>query len=496
MSFLRRSACPRSFLIALAVTALGFRPVAAQQTEALDSLLKDALNTFGVPGLAVAIVRNDEVFYLKGAGVRKINTVDPVTADTIFPIASVTKAFTATAIGLLIDEGKADWDDPVRKHLRWFRLADPLADRDVTLRDLLCHRTGLPRHDLLWHRVPWSVEESVRRMAFLEPSRSFRSAFQYNNLGYLAAGLAAASAAGTGWHDLVKTRLLDRLDMKHTVFTSSDAQNNPDHATPHHRRKKQIEAIQWYPDDRQIRGSGSIKSSARDMTHWLRMQLGNGVYDGKRIISPRVLAETHRPQIVVLVEADRARVAGTTLSSYGLGWHISDYRGQPLVEHGGAADGFRARIMLLPRARIGLILFTNIDEAVVLEALGNDLADNLLELPKKDWIAHKRKRRPASSTPALPARVANTRPSHDLTAYTGRYNDPAYGTLRVRLEDNKLRLAWSSFGTDLEHYHFDTFVITSPGRLHDELATFSLEPSGEVGSVRFVERTFKRVVEP
>jgi CubicO group peptidase (beta-lactamase class C family) len=504
MVLLRRMVCCRSFPLSLIVLTILAGSAPAQQTDTLDSLLKDAVSTFQVPGLAVAVVREEEVLYLKGVGVRKINTTDPVTPDTLFSIASLTKAFTAASLGVLVDEGKAGWDDPVRKHLPWFHLSDPLADRDVTLRDLLCHRTGLSRHDLLWQNAPWSVEETVKRMAHLEPDLSFRSTYRYANLPYMAAGLAIASTAKTPWQDVVRTRLFEPLEMKNSVFTRTEAENIPDHATPHHRLKKPLamgapsyEAIPWYPDDKQIRGSGSIKSSVRDLTHWLQMQLNGGVYKGKRVISARALAETHRPQIVGPIDPDRARLAVTTLSSYGLGFHISDYRGQTLLEHGGAADGFRARLMLLPKAKIGLILLTNIDDGVILQALGNDMADHLLGLPKKDWIAYYRdRRRDDAPISRLPARVAKTKPSHELEAFTGAYEDPAYGKLRITLAEGKLRLAWSSFRVDLEHYHFDSFVVTSPGRLHEELATFTLQPSGAVGSLRFLERTFKRIVEP
>ena len=494
MAFLRTSLCSSSCLLALAVLAGFPLPASAEESEPLDSLLKDAVKAFQVPGLAAVIVRNDEVIYLKGAGVRKIGTSAPVTADTIFPLASVTKSFTAAALGILVDEGKAGWDDPVRKHLPWFRLADPLADRDVTLRDMLCHRTGLVRHDLLWYRAGWDIEETVRRMAYLEPRYSFRSTFRYNNLGYLAAGLAIGSAAKMPWHEFVQKRLFDPLQMKHTVFTSGQAEKSGQAATPHTRRGKDaVESMPWYPDDNQIRAAGSIKSCARDLVPYLRMQLAGGVCGPTRILSARSLAETHRPQIMTSVDSERVRLAGTTQASYGLGWRISDYRGQALLEHGGANDGFRARIMLFPRSKLGLALLTNIDEDAVLQALGNELADHLLGLPKKEWQAHYlQTHRGGAAAAHLPTRIKGTKPSLDLEAYAGTYEEPAYGKVRVTCKDGKLRLAWSSFDVALEHYHYDTFVPTTPGRLHNETATFSLEADGKVGTLRFVERTFKR----
>ena len=198
--------------LALAALLLAAPPVsaAAPEAAALDAVVADALRAWDAPGMAVAVVRDDKVVYLKGAGLRERGKAEAVTPDTLFAIGSCTKAFTATALAVLVDEGKAAWDDPVRRHVPTFRLSDPLADRAVTLRDLLCHRTGLARHDLLWYRAPWPAEESVRRMAWLDQRHSFRAAYEYNNLAYLAAGRAVAGAAKEPWHEFVRRRRPDR----------------------------------------------------------------------------------------------------------------------------------------------------------------------------------------------------------------------------------------------------------------------------------------------
>jgi CubicO group peptidase (beta-lactamase class C family) len=460
----------------------------------VDAILTETLKAWHVPGLAAVIVHGDEVVYLKGHGVREMGKTEPVTSDTLFGIGSLTKAFTATAIGILVDDAKADWDDHVRKHLPTFRLADPLADRDVTLRDLLCHRTGIARHDLLWYRSPWPIEESVRRMAFLEPAHSFRSTYRYNNIAYSAAGLALAQTAKMPWHEFVQKRLFDPLGMTSSVFTRTGAEKAADHASPHHRRGlDRFEVIPWYPDDKQVRGSGSIKSTGRDLARWLRLQLNEGVCEGKRVVSARSLAETHRPQIVEPVDPDRARLAGTTQVSYGLGWHILDYRGHHLLEHGGAVDGFRARILLLPRDRYGIVLLVNVDETAVLNAAGNLLLDHLLGLSKKEWQQHYLARRSdREMLVTLPQRIPNTKPSRQLDAYAGVYKEPAYGQVRITLEDGALQLAWSSFRLSLEHLHYDTFTYGDIGGNGAGTVGFTLRSDGEVGSIRFLERTFSR----
>jgi CubicO group peptidase (beta-lactamase class C family) len=498
---------PRKAVLTAAAVLLGLLLLPAQapgaepkEQAALDALVDEAVQAWGLPGLAVAVVRDDEVIYLCGAGVREVGKKDPVTADTQFAIGSCTKAFTATAIGLLVEDGKAGWDDPVRKHVPFFQLSDPLADRDVTLRDLLCHRTGLSRHDMLWYHASWPVEESVRRIAHLKPAAQFRSEFLYNNLAYLTVGLAIGSAAGMPWQEFVQQRLLDPLGMKSTVFTRSALLNSPDHAMPHRRSGKgDNEPFPWWDDDRQIRASGSMKSSIRDLAQWVRLQLGEGKVAGKQVVPRRILAETHTPQIVVPLTGERERLVGTTQMSYALGWNISDYRGRLLLEHGGAVDGFRARILLLPKDHVGIVLLTNIEEGGIVQATGNMLLDHLLKAPRHDWHrAYLDRRKEAEESQVRRAkdlekdRVKGTKPSHDLDAYTGTFRDPAYGEMRLTREEGRLMLAWSSFRARLAHYHYDTFLVEDDSRVGGELLVFSLTASGDVGGLRFLGRDFRR----
>ncbi len=354
-----------------------------------------------------------------------------------------------------------------------FRLTDPLADHDVRLRDLLCHRIGLARHDLLWYRAPWSVEESVRRMAFLERSSSFRSKYEYNNLAYLAAGLAISSTAKKPWNEFVRERLLVPLNMNDVVFTSGAAQKARDHASPHgHAANGEVVVLPWYSDDKQVRASGSIKASVRDMSRWLCFQLARDKFrdkDGKPLVSAAALDETHTPHIVVpLTATDRA--AGATQASYGLGWHITDYRGHAIHQHGGAVDGFRARIILVPRKKLGLILLTNLEDTEIVNAAGNNLLDHLLGLEKKDWnnfFKGERQKVQAARKERLgkrPKRVHGTKPSRELDAYVGSYSEPAYGTVTISLKDDALVLNWSSFRLPLKHFHYDTFLTPPKDR--------------------------------
>jgi CubicO group peptidase (beta-lactamase class C family) len=494
----------RIFSLFVLLVGVPIVPAAAEDSPAVKAILRETRDAWQAPGIAAAIVRDGEIHYLGGVGVHELGSDKTVTADTLFPIGSCTKAFTATALALLVAEGKAGWDDPVRQHLPWFRLEDPFADRDIRLRDLLCHRIGLARHDLLWYRAPWSVEESVRRMAFLERSTSFRSTFEYNNLAYLAAGLAISSIAKQPWHEFVQERLFKPLKMSNAVFTSGEARKAADHASPHgHDNNGKVVVIPWYDDDKQIRASGSIKASIRDLSHWLRFQLEGGKYEGKRLLSAEVLEETHTGQKTVETRSAAARAAGAIQVNYGLGWYISEYRGHGILEHGGAVDGFRARIVLVPGKKLGMVLLTNLEDMEIVNAADNNLLDHLLGLEKKDWNAFFKEERKKAETAReerlkkRPKRVSGAKPSRELEAYAGTYSEPAYGTVKITRNGDALVLNWSSFQLSLMHFHYDTFVTPPkdhrlPAAVAEEFAVFEMNEDAEYSALRFLGRKFTR----
>jgi CubicO group peptidase (beta-lactamase class C family) len=487
----------------------GWTPLlaAAEPADAaIDEILHQAREFWHAPGIAAAVVRDDKIVYLNGHGVRELGSDKPVTPDTLFAIGSCTKAFTATALALLVEEGKADWDDPVRKHLPWFRLNDPLADHDVRLHDLLCHRIGLAAHDLLWYGAPWKIEESVRRMAFLQRSTSFRSTYEYNNLAYLAAGLVIEAIAKQPWHQFVQKRLFKPLHMKDAVFTSGEAQKAEDHASPHgHDADGKVKALSWYRDDAQIRASGSIKTSVRDLSQWLRLQLAQGKIDGNEVISAASLEQTHTPRIPVPLSAAE-RAAGATQASYALGWHISDYRGHPVYQHAGAVKGFRARIILVPRKKLGLVVLTNLEDMEIVQAAGNQLLDHLLGLEKMDWNAffteEHRKAKAAEKErlkKLLDGQVHVTK-AKDLDLYVGTYSEPAYGKVEIKRRGDTLWLKWSSYQIPLEHFHYDTFLtptknlqfLLAEADLRAQPVVFEMNEDAEMSVLRFLGRRFQR----
>jgi CubicO group peptidase (beta-lactamase class C family) len=489
-----------SLLLACAVFTGGFwftaSPVAAQgvDAKAVDAVIREGLKAWQVPGAALAIVKDNEVVYLKAFGVKDLESKEPVTPDTLFPIASCTKAFTTTAMAMLVDDGKMDWDDPVRKHLDYFHLSDPLADANLSLRDLVTHRTGVSGHDLLWYRAPWSREEIIRRIGHVKPKHSFRSAFQYQSIMFMAAGSAVEAASQMKWEDFVKTRIFDPLGMTASTFTSTAALKAPDHASPHRRNRAGDPAvIPWYPLTTPD-PAGSICANARDLARWVQFQLGDGTFTGKRLVSAKNLAETHSPQMVVRLEGPaRDLNPDTNQMNYGMAWVLQDYRGHFLVSHAGAIDGFRTHITLVPNRKLGLVILNNLHGSQMNLAVSNQLVDLLLGLPQRNWnelIMGQVRKSEAAAAAKLRDREAKrrlgTKPSRPLVDYTGTYQDPAYGSATVTLVNSTLMWEWSTFKAELNHFQDDTFTVANDVIGYPQ-CEFTLTKKGEVATMKFLE---------
>lgn len=488
-------------LLVLILFAAGAPTATAQQRTgpALDQLMKDAIERWQLPGLAVAIVHEGRVVYLRGHGVKELGRRDPVTPGTVFPLASCTKAFTVTALGMLADDGKLSWDDPVRKHLPNFKLADPLASADVTLRDLLCHRTGIAAHDLLWYHRPWSLEERLRRVSRLEPSHRFRAEFEYQVVLFGAAGLAGARAAGMSWEELVRSRVLQPLGMKTASCTFPTGPNRPDLASPHQADKDgTIKVCERYPLDR-ADPAGSLHVSARDLAQFLRFQLGDGTWQGRRLLSESNLREPHTPQIVLRLEGyARWMSPDSNFLTYGLGWIVQDYRGKKVIMHGGAIDGFRTHLTLVPEAKLGIALLNNLDGTNANVALSNMIVDAYFGLPAKDWHAYylrlqeKHDERARARAKAL-REMKRIPPPLPLTAYVGTYEDGAYGTCEVTLKDGRLSWSWGDgLHGRLEPFNGNTFQFSEGRILVDTPFTFVVGAGGRVEALRAAQRVFRR----
>jgi CubicO group peptidase (beta-lactamase class C family) len=439
---------------------------AADQARAaltgFDSFIEQAIVDWNVPGTAIAVVAGGEVVYARGFGKRDIENGLPMTPDTLFAIGSTTKAMTCTVLGTLVDEGLVDWDTPVRTYIPEIRFKDPSTTELITPRDLVTHRSGLPRHDSLWynnHRS--SRSEIVGRLAHLEPSAALRAKFQYNNLMYLTAGYLIERLTGTTWEQAVRARLFQPLGMTRSNFSVDDSQKDSDFAQPYRENDDQIELIPFRQIDL-VGPAGSVNSSVNEMARWLLFNLNQGKAGDTQIINPGTLAEIQSPQMTTGATPNPEQPEFSP-STYGMGWSITTYRGHLRISHGGGIDGFITSVVLFPNDGLGLVAFTNIGSGLS-DIINRHAADLVLGLEGKDWNAEALKRRAAGKEAEEEAeakkestRVADTSPSHPLADYTGEYHHPGYGIMKISLTGEALSLVYNDIVSPLAHWHYDVF---------------------------------------
>lgn len=480
----------------LVVVSLTPAAAVAQKTPlaGLDRYVEQAMRAWQVPGLAIAVVRNDSVIFARGYGVRELGKSERIDEHTVFAVASTTKAFTAALIGMLVDEKKVRWDDPVAVHYPGFRLKDAYATHETTLRDMLSHRTGLPRGDRLWYLSPYDRAEVVRRLRFLEPNTSFRSAYGYQNIMFLTAGQVIEAVTKQTWDDALQQRLLGPLGMRRssTAVTALAALDNV--ARPHDRIDGTVTPIRW-PNYDNLAGAGALNSSALDLAQWIRLQLARGSYRGTRVLSDSVVKEMQTPQTIIRMSREAEEMFPEVhFMAYGLGWSLRDYHGRKLVGHGGALDGMRTEILMSPADGVGVAVLTNLDGTSLPNAIAYRMLDMLvLGKPGRDWSqvyldAHRKARMRADSIEQknLADRVTGTQPRHQLAEYAGTYADSLYGAVEVSAQDNRLVFRMGPhFAGDAAHWHFDTFRIswrdTALGR---QFATFNFDAKGKPAELR------------
>ncbi len=420
-----------------------------------------AVAAWNVPGTAIAVVVEDEVVLAQGFGVRDVESKAPMTADSLFAIGSTSKAFTTAVLGMLVDEGKLDWDEPLRKYLPEFRLKDPLTTELMTPRDLVTHRSGLPRHDLLWYNNNNSTRaELVAALAHVDATASLRQRYQYNNLMFLTAGDLAERLTGKTWEEVVRERILAPLGMTRTTFDVHDSQKDPDFAQPHRETDDgKLERIP-FRDISLIGPAGSINSSVSEMSRWLRFHLDGGKVDGHQLIRPATLADLHAPQMAIPAPPSRADISS---GAYAMGWVVDTYRGHRRLAHGGGIDGFITSVTLFPDDRVGVVSFTNVGSGLP-SVLAQHAADRVLGLEPIDWNGEGLERRKVAreSAKTAEAKLATTRregtqPSHPVADYRGEYQHPGYGTITIGGEGDRLAVTYHEIAAPLEHWHYDVW---------------------------------------
>lgn len=483
------------------------------EARGLRTMVGEAMREWQVPGVALAVVRGSGVVFAEGFGARSAAGGGAVTEHTVFPIGSCTKAFTTAAIAGLVDDGALAWDAPVREYLPAFALCDPFASERATLRDLVLHRTGLPPHAFAWYGVGLPVDAMLERLPHLALSADFRSAYQYNNLAFAIAGLAAGRVAGSGWEELVRQRLFSPLSLGRAFTSVEQAEHAGDVAQPHVRAQggggaHEVGQVRQIPFPRceSVAPAGAVSASAADMAAWLLVHLG--AYGPGRlgspgsprpagIISEWPLRELHRPQAVT---PDPAFPPALSHVCAGLGWNVVVFRGELMVRHGGEFDGFRALASFMPHRGLGVVCLSNLHGTLLPYAVTYGAYERLLGLTHTPWEEVLRGgREPRAAAAGLPAGAPADRPPvhepiRDPQAYAGEYRHPGHGTLvveaaegaegdggptpRLRTELGRLTAALAPRGVDT----FD-FSFAWPTGGATRRGVFQREASGRVASL-------------
>lgn len=436
----------------------------------IDTYAQKVQADWNIPGLAIAVVKDDKVIFQKGYGVREINKVEKIDENTLFAIASNSKAFTTAGLAILIDEQKiGGWDDKVSKYLTDFRMYDPYVTSELTIRDLVSHRSGLDTFsgDLLWYDTTYSTDELLRRVRFLKPVKGFRSGYGYQNLMFVAAGRIVEKVSGKAWGEFVKERILTPIGMTRTTTTVRDLKEN--YAMPHNESNGgRLRVLPLGNIDSGI-GLAGLNSSVADTAKWLRLQLGRGKFEGKQVYSEAHANEMWQQSIFIPVNSFPQKDAPLQMfRGYGLGWFIEDYRGKKLVSHTGGLDGMITQTAMMPSENLGLVVLTN-SETGAIGIMRNKILDVFLDSPKRDWNAEALERakqgkirEDAENKKVDETRIKDTRPSLALKDYAGTYSGEMYGDVTITEENGKLvmRLVPApNFVADLEHWHYDTFQI-------------------------------------
>lgn len=463
-------------------------PTAPPQALAgLDTYIERALEDWEVPGLAIAVVRNDTVIYARGFGVRDVGRAERVDEHTAFAIASTTKAMTVAGLGMLVDDDRLDWDDPVSRHLPEFQVGDPWVTSALTVRDLLTHRSGLARSDNLWIAGPFDRAEVLRRARYLPLTDAFRTTYGYQNIMYIAAGELLGAVAGMSWDDFLAERLFRPLGMTRTTTRAADVETRDNVASSHIRVDGAVEAVPRRNYDN-IGGAGAAFSSAHDMAQWLRMQLNGGVYEGTRILDEATLQEMHSPQTVMRADTTARRMFPTThFRTYGLAWNVHDYHGRKVVQHTGNLNWTRTQVGMMPDENIGVVAIANLSSSNLQVALMYRVFDALLGIEPTAWSAEylelSRRGGGGGGNPE-DDRVRNTTPSLALADYAGRYTSDVYGDMTLDVDGDRLVLRYApDYIADLEHWHHDTFRADWRRRgFGTAFITFALDHRGRVAS--------------
>ncbi len=459
-----------------------------EKIELIGQGIRESMETFKVAGCSLALIKDNKVIHLEGFGKRNIKTDEPVDKDTVFAIGSSSKAFATATMAILADRGLLEWDRPLKDYVPWFKMYDKTATDHMTPRDIVSHRSGLPRHELLWYGTSFSREELVRRLRYLEPNKDFRSYLQYQNLMYMTAGYLVEAITGSTWEEFTAAELFKPLQMKRSNTSVRTTQRAKNFSQPYAASKGKIVEVPFKNID-VIAPAGSINSSAADMANWVLMHLNDGMFNKKEIISQSNLFETHRPNMVITGDffGEIEKFPEFKVSSYGLGWFISNYRGRTLINHGGNIDGFTALVSFMPDEGLGVVLLSN-QNGSMHPYVSTWLAyDVMLGLEPAPWRERCSQLRDQGVQQFLAGRkwiadnkVKGTKPSHKLSDYAGEYEHPGYGKLTIKYDKKALKAYYNDAEFSVTHYHYDTFSLEFKAFNMLLQSTFTTDANGNI----------------
>jgi len=470
-----------------------------KKLKGFDQFVDKVMKDWKVQGLSVAIVYKDKVVLSKGYGYRNVEQKLPVTDETLFAIGSCTKAFTAAGVCLLREDGLLELDKPVREYIPDFKLQDEYVSENMTARDLLCHRSGLPRHDLIWYGSSSTRRELFSKLRYLEPSAPFRTTYQYQNLMFMTAGILIEDVSGTSWEKFTRERIFDPLGMNSTNFSVIDLQKAKDFSTGYAEQNDVVNVIPYMNIDA-IGPAGSINSTAKDMSKWVTALINGGKYNGKKVFSESTIQAMQTPSMVNTTQPIQYDESFYVM--YGLGWAITSYRGHVRVDHGGNIDGFSASTCFMPRDSIGVVVLTNMNGTALTSIVRNNVLDRMLGMPAVDWNkrllderAKQREGQAKSKKEEDANRVKDTKPSHALEAYVGKFEHPAYGLLEISKEGEGLFIGIHGKKSALEHYHYDVFKATDEKYFDGQKFAFVSNIRGDIDELQSkIEPAVKEII--
>jgi CubicO group peptidase (beta-lactamase class C family) len=463
----------------------------AKKLQGFDAYMEQTLKDWNTPGVGVGIVLGDKLVFAKGYGYRDYEKKLPFTAKTLQPIASNSKLFTAVSAGMLVEEGKLTWDKPIKQSIPEIEFYNDQLNNNVTLRDMLSHRTGVTRHDLIWFKSPFTRKELFDRLKYLEPQEPMRETFLYNNLMFAAVGQVIEMKSGKRWEDFVRERVFTPLGMSTTCYTIADMLTQPDYGVPFREKRDSFELykIPYYEDTEGVAPAGAIISNIDELSHWLIALMNEGKYNGKQVLPAGVLKATLQPAIALPNAAGEALGYWEILNSaYGMGRQTASYRGKLLTFHGGDLPGFHSQISFMPNDKIGVIVLVQTDHSAPLyNIISYNVYERLLGMDQTPWSQRQLQQRLAnkkaateSRTKAGADRVPNTKPSHALGDYVAEYENPAYGILKIGLQGDQLQFGFHDFHFPMSHFHYDRFDTPDDEQYGKFSVNFRTNPQGDV----------------